>query len=173
MNQILDKKDYNSPKAQFNKGKRLLGDGSMEAATRAFEKAYKQDKENALYMSYYGMCKAVRWGEVGLGLDLCTRAIKKEFYKAELYANLGRVYVAAGNKKGAITVVKKGFRHDPENEQLHTMMVELGVRRRPAIPSLKRSNFLNRILGRIRHGMSAPTPAEKAEKEGPRGRRKP
>ncbi len=137
------------PEKDFRKGKLYLGRSDMDKATRSFEKAYKSDRESPKYMSYYGMCAALRWGQVGLGLELCTRAVKKEFYKTDYYVNLARVYMAADNKKGSISVIKKGLRQDPENDTLHELLVELGVRKRPVIPFFKRSNILNRILGTV------------------------
>lgn len=132
---------------QFAAGLRFLKEENMDKALRAFEKAYKEDKENPAYMSYYGMCKALRGGEIGLGLELCTRAIKKEFFKAEYYLNLGKVYVAAGNKKGAIKVFLKGLKFEPNNETINKALVELGFRGKPILPLLDRANPVNRVLG--------------------------
>ena len=132
---------------QFNAGKLYLREDNLDKALRAFSKAYREDMENPYYMSYYGLCKAMRAGEIGLGLELCTAAIKKEFHKAELYINLGRVYIAAGNKKGAVKVFKKGLIYDPTNEELHRFMTELGVRNSPIISVLERSNPVNKYLG--------------------------
>lgn len=134
-------------KEQFEHGRKLLAEDNIDKALKAFDKAYKADKDNARYMSYYGMCKAVRGGEIGLGLELCTRAIKKEFFKPEHYINLARVYMAAGNKKGAMKVLLKGLKHDPANAEINKMLVALGFRHKPVIPALDRANPLNKILG--------------------------
>ncbi len=136
-----------SPQELFKEGLSLLRRGDLEEAAKAFEKAYGNDRDNPAYMSYYGMCAALEWGKIGLGLELCTKAIKKEFFKAEYYLNLGKVYLAADNKKGAITAFKKGLRFDPDNEDINEMMIQLGIRKRPIIPFLKRSNPLNKYLG--------------------------
>lgn len=136
-----------SSEENFKQGLQFLKDSNLEKATRSFEKAYKEDKENAKYISYYGMCAAMRWGEIGLGIELCTRAVKKEFYKTEYYINLARVYLKADNKKGAITVLKKGLRFDPENDIIHEELVRLGARKKSILPFLKRSNPINRFLG--------------------------
>ncbi len=136
-----------TPSKDFLRGKHLLKKSDLDGATKAFEKAYEEDKRNPLYMSYYGMCVALRWKKIGTGLELCTKAIKKEFYQAEYYLNLGKVYLAADNKKGAISVAKKGIGIAPENDELHNMLVELGVRKHPVFRFLKRSNPLNRFLG--------------------------
>jgi tetratricopeptide (TPR) repeat protein len=132
---------------QFRKGKKYLNKDNLGKAAKAFERAYKADMENPNYMSYYGMCAAMGRGAIGLGLELCTRAIKKEFSRAVFYVNLGKVYLAAGNKKGAIAVIKKGFRYNPESDELKHMLIMLGIRTRPIIPYLKRSNPLNKFLG--------------------------
>ncbi|MBI2413641.1 MAG: tetratricopeptide repeat protein [Deltaproteobacteria bacterium] len=136
-----------SAREQFLAGKRFLKDDNIDKALRAFEKAYKEDKDNADYMSYFGMCKAVRGGEIGLGLELCTRAIKKEFFKAEFYMNLGKVYLAAGNKKGAIKVFLKGLKFDPQHEEMNRLLIELGFRNKPIIQGLDRANPVNKFLG--------------------------
>jgi tetratricopeptide (TPR) repeat protein len=140
---------FEAESEEFKKGKRLLGEEKIDRALRAFEKAYKADKQNPLYMSYYGMCRAMRGGQIGLGLDLCTRAIKKEFRRAEFYLNLGRVYLAAGNRKGATRVFKKGLQFEPDNPELHKFLAGLGVRNSSVIHGLERSNPLNKMLGML------------------------
>ena len=132
---------------QFVAGKNFLKEDNFDRALKAFEKAYKADGENPAYMSYFGMCKALRAGEIGLGLELCTRAIKKEFFRAEYYLNLGKVYNAAGNKKGAIKVYLKGLKFEPENEEINRRLLELGFRSKPVIRSLDRNNPVNKFLG--------------------------
>jgi tetratricopeptide (TPR) repeat protein len=131
----------------FNAGMEHLKDDNIDKALRAFEKAYRGDKSNASYMSYYGMCKALRGGQIGLGLEMCTMAIKKEFYRSEFYLNLGKVYLAAGNRKVAIKVLKKGLRFEPRNQEIHKHLAVLGCRDRPVIESLERSNPINKFLG--------------------------
>lgn len=136
-----------SPEEKFKQGMQFLKNNNLDKATRLFEKAYKEDKENARYMSYYGMCAAIRWGEIGLGIELCTRAVKKEFYKTEYYINLSKVYIKANNKKGAISALKKGLRFDPENDIIHEELIKLGARKKPIIPFMNRSNPINKFLG--------------------------
>jgi len=136
-----------SPKLYFIKGKEMLRDGNVNGAYKNFYKAYSADMGKPEYISFYGMTAALGKGEIKLGLELCTRAIKMEFYKPEFYVNLAKVYDKAGNKKGAITALKKGAKYDTKGEEVHNMLVELGVRKRPIIPFLKRSNPINKILG--------------------------
>lgn len=136
-----------SPQAFFIKGKELLRDGKLSNSCKNFYKAYSSDQSRPEYISYYGVTAALSKGEIKLGLELCTRAIKMEFYRPEFYVNLAKVYETSGNKKGAITALTKGAKYDTKGEEIHNMLVELGVRKRPIIPFLKRGNPLNKMLG--------------------------
>ena len=91
------------------------------------------------------------------------------FTNPEFYVNLARVYREAGNRKGALTALKKGLRFEPEDKAIHEMLIELGARKRQIIPFLKRSNVLNRMLGiffrrKLAHKLSSQRP-EKASPE--------
>jgi len=134
-------------KKHFLEGKRLLQKDRLDRAMRAFGKAHREDRTNPSYMSYYGLCKALRGGDIGLGIDLCTKAIKKEFSRAEFYLNLGKVYLAVGNKKSAVNVFRKGIKFDPGHNELNQRLSELGIRKPPPIPVLDRGNVANRVLG--------------------------
>ncbi|MBI5233891.1 MAG: hypothetical protein HY880_06010 [Deltaproteobacteria bacterium] len=134
-------------RAWFLKGKEFLKKNDLDNACRSFSRAYAEDKESADYLSYYGMCSALRRGEVGLGLELCTRAIKKEFFKDEYYVNLARVYICADNKKGAIAALSKGLKIKPDSQAIHDVFLELGIRKRSPIPFLKRTSLVNKYLG--------------------------
>ncbi len=135
------------PKQNFVKGKELYADGKLSDACKFFYKAYLADKHMPEYLSYYGVSVALGKGEIKLGLELCTRAIKMEFYKPEFYVNLAKVYEASGNKKGAITALKKGAKYEIKGEDIHNMLVDLGFRKKPILPFFKRANFINKSLG--------------------------
>jgi len=134
-------------KRYFIEGKQLLQKDRLDRAMRAFGKAHREDRANPSYMSYYGLCKALRGGDIGFGIDLCTKAIKKEFSRAEFYLNLGKVYLSVGNKKGAVNVFKKGIKFEPANDELNKQLFDLGIRKPAPIPGLERENKANRFLG--------------------------
>lgn len=154
---------------QFELGKKLLGEDNIDKALRAFEKAYKADKNNPDNLSYYGLCKALRSGEIGLGIELCTAAIKKEFHRPEYYLNLGRIYLAAGNKKSAVKVFKKGLKFAPESAELHKELADLGFRNKPVIQALERSNPINKYLGILLRRTLPSLFGNKKKKAGPKG----
>ena len=84
-------------------------------------------------------------------VDLCKRAIDLEFYNGDHYANLSRVYLAAGNRKKAIETVEAGLKLMPDHEELRRTRRELGVRSRPSVPFLDRNHPINVTLGQSRH----------------------
>ena len=83
-------------------------------------------------------------------IDLCKRAVELQFYSADHHANLARVYVAAGNRKKALESVEAGLRIHPEDGRLIAVRKSLGIRKRPAVPFLDRSNPINVSLGMAR-----------------------
>ncbi len=158
-----------SPKELFTKGKRLLSEQKYSDARRTLKKVYLSDSNNAAYLSYYGLSAALGRGEIKYAMELCTEAIKLDFQKSEFYENLARVYIKAGNKKAAVSTITKGIVYETEGEVLHEFLVELGVRQKPVLPFLKRSNSFNKALGILIRRTLPELFKTKAPKKGPTG----
>ena len=127
-------------------GKKYLKKGDMDNAALTFEKCFKENSRNSECMSYYGLLSALRWGKVGLGIDLCTKALKTNTINPDFYLNLAKVYEYANNKPTAGAVLRKGLFVAPSNKHINSMLYKIGARKRPYIPFLKWSNSLNRGL---------------------------
>lgn len=111
-----------------------------------------QTPRDASGLSFFGLCIAlVRKQQIKLAIELCRRAIELEFYNPDHYANLARVYSAAGNRKKAVETAEQGLKLHPEDEYLLNVRHSLGVRANPAVPFLDRSNPINVTLGQARH----------------------
>jgi tetratricopeptide (TPR) repeat protein len=102
-------------------------------------------------LSYFGLCLALVRKQYKPAIDLCRRAIDLEFYNGDHYANLARVYVAAGNRKKALETAEAGLRLSRDHDYLVRVRHSLGVRARPAVPFLERGNPINISLGQARH----------------------
>jgi tetratricopeptide (TPR) repeat protein len=102
-------------------------------------------------LSYFGLCLALVEKRIKPAIDLCKRAIELQFYNVDHYANLARVYAAAGNRKKAIETLDQGSKTHPDDESLLAVRRELGIRSRPPVPFLERSNPINVTLGQARH----------------------
>ena len=114
--------------------------------------------KTATGLSYFGLCLALVEKKIKPSIDLCKRAIELQFYNVDHFANLARVYTAAGNRKKALETIEQGSKTHPDDESLMAVRRELGIRSRPPVPFLERSNPINITLGQARH-------AKKVEKE--------
>ncbi|HEX3110153.1 MAG TPA: tetratricopeptide repeat protein, partial [Thermoanaerobaculia bacterium] len=92
-----------------------------------------QAAKAAAALSYFGLCLALVSRKYKNAIELCKRAIDLEFYHGEHYANLTRVYVAAGNRKKALETAEAGLKVAPEDDDLLRARKELGIRARPAV----------------------------------------
>jgi len=120
-------------------------------------------------LSYFGLSLALVQRKYKTAIDLCKRALDLEFYNGDHYANLTRVYMAAGNRKKAIETAEQGLKVVPEHDALIRVRRELGVRSRPAVPFLNRAHPLNVSIGQARHAKKVtPAAAEKRRKPHPR-----
>ena len=102
-------------------------------------------------LSYFGLCLALVKKQFKTAIELCRRASEIEFYNGDHHANLARVYMAAGNRKKAVETAEQGLKLIPEHEYLLEVRKGLGLRSRPPVPFLERSNPINVSLGHARH----------------------
>ena len=136
----------------------LTRDGDYLHAYTIFLEVYGTEEAPSLSnpkaangLSFFGLCLALVQRKYKEAIDLCKRALDLEFYNGDHYANLTRVYVAAGNRKKAIETAEAGLKILPEHEELLKARAELGVRSRPSVPFLDRSHPINVSLGHARH----------------------
>jgi hypothetical protein len=104
-----------------------------------------------LFYSYLGHAIARVERRVDDGLQLCQQAVKMEFYQPDHYLNLARTQLLADEKGAAVRAMHKGLKLDPKHRGLLALQRDLGVRKLPVLPFLSRGNFLNQLLGRLRH----------------------
>jgi tetratricopeptide (TPR) repeat protein len=107
--------------------------------------------KTATGLSHFGLCLAVMQRKFKPAIDLCKLAIELQFYNADHYANLARVYIAAGNRKKAIDAIEQGLKSHAEDETLLEVRRQLGVRAKPPVPFLDRAHPINVTLGQARH----------------------
>ncbi|MCM2269438.1 MAG: hypothetical protein NDJ75_05010 [Thermoanaerobaculia bacterium] len=112
------------------------------------------DKVPGIVYSYLGYGVAKFQNKTTEGLRLCEHAIKIEFYEADNHWNLARVSVLAGHRRNAVNAINGGLRLDPDHDGLLKLKQEIGLRRQPILGFLGRDNFLNVLLGRIRHAIA-------------------
>lgn len=104
-----------------------------------------------VYYSYLGHAIARCEGRRREGLDLCRHAVEKEPFRPENHLNLGAVLGLVGNRRAALRSLRNGLALDPDHRGLKELHRRLGVRQKPPIPFLARSNPINRFIGLWRH----------------------
>ncbi|HXO30620.1 MAG TPA: hypothetical protein VOA80_24980 [Thermoanaerobaculia bacterium] len=123
----------------------------LPALARIAEQETRPGALPALVYSYLGYGIALRQQRLSEGLKLCQHAVKMEFYQAENFLNLARTLVLGGHRRAAVRALADGLKVEPDNEQLLELQHEMGLRKRPVLSFLSRSNPINSLLGRIRH----------------------
>jgi tetratricopeptide (TPR) repeat protein len=129
----------------FADGLKAFAGGDTYAALSFFERAIEMDNRPA-YSSYLAVCVAKERRHFELAFTLCERARMREPQNPVHYLNLGKIYLLVGKKADAITTFKKGFDLG-ENTEITEELNKLGIRKTPVIPSLDRSNPVNKWLG--------------------------
>lgn len=122
------------------------------------------------YLSYYGLCLAMATGRLSEAMEICEEAVEAEFYNPDLYLNLGRVYLKAGDRSKAFGAMVGGLQLNPRHPGLIRAIRRLGLRRRPTVRFLARTHLVNRLLGKLLAGQAA-RPAKGFRSRSPSARR--
>lgn len=114
-------------------------------------------------LSYFALCLALVEKQYRPAIEMAEKAIDLQFYKAEHYLNLGKIYVAAGDRKKGIEIVDRGLGVVPDDERLRSYRTELGVRQPKPVPFLDRGNPINKSLGRARRSKQSDDESDELE----------
>lgn len=101
------------------------------------------------YLSYYGLALSLAVGRTEEAIEMCERALTVEFYNPDLYLNVARVYLAAGERQRAYKALCQGLRIEKGHQGLLAQFRQMGVRRRPAFKFLGRDHPLNVAAGKL------------------------
>lgn len=85
------------------------------------------------------------------GLALCEYALRAQPGEPENYLNMARILLLMNRRHKALGVLNRGLALAPDHPVLQETRLSLGVRRSPVLAFLERSNFVNRLLGRLRN----------------------
>lgn len=138
----------------------LLKKKDLKSALKLLTSALKQYPDDPFLLSYYGCLEAIINENYTYGIDICLRAIEiinekmpfgQEFFYPVFHLNLGRAYLASGNRKKAVEAFYKGLSYDRENKDIIDEIEKLGMRRKPVIPYLHRSHPINIYIGKLLH----------------------
>jgi len=137
-------------KELFNKAQFMIKKGDYAKATMLLNEAIKIAPSNPVYLSHLGLCIGMQ-GNMIAAENMCRKAIKLSSTEPILYVNLGRVLLSQGRRKEAREAFMLAYRLDNTNAPAALELSRMGIRRRPVIPWLDRSNPINVFLGKLRH----------------------
>jgi tetratricopeptide (TPR) repeat protein len=114
--------------------------------------SHNEDEKRLLTLasSYCGLCVAEVKHHYANALEYCNISVQRDVTNPDHHANIALVYLEWKDRKRAIRHLQAGLRLQPTNPRIHKILDEIGRRRRPVIPFLKRSNPINKMLGRMR-----------------------
>jgi tetratricopeptide (TPR) repeat protein len=148
------------PSSYLDDVKGLLKARNHEGAFKMLRTALGEHPFDPFILSYYGCLDAIVNKNYDQGIDVCKDAIDilkedvpfgKEVYYPLFYLNLGRAYLVRGDKGNAAEAFKKGLEADPQDSDLLGEVGKIGMRKKPVVPILKRSNPINKYIGRLLH----------------------
>lgn len=134
----------------------LLAEGDRaevpERQLALYAAAHRLDLNDPLAMSAHGMALATVKGAYQQGIVFCEEAVRRIGANPDLLVNLARAYTAASSKREAVRCLRRALaRSGGHHPAALAELLKLGLRRRPVIPFLPRSFFLNKFLGKLRH----------------------
>ncbi|MFQ5700670.1 MAG: tetratricopeptide repeat protein [Acidobacteriota bacterium] len=140
----------------FQKGLRALearryleGLAYFESALNLEERMGISSAGRVRYLSYYGLALSLAAGRTEDAIEMCKRAVAVEFYNPDLYLNLARVYLSAGELRKAHRATVRGLHLEGRHPGLLAIRKRMGMRRRPAFTFLPRRHVLNRLTGKL------------------------
>jgi len=150
--------DEPTPADYLRAVKSHLRSSKQKDAFRVLQQASVMYPDDPVILSYYGCLQALVDKKYRSGVETCKKAIvllrkKKSFGEEVLYPvfylNLGRAYIAAEKRKDAIDALEKGLQYDYGNNDLKKELRGLGLRKKPPVPFLDRSNPINKYIGML------------------------
>ncbi len=145
----MDRLDMNEAEKYFELARKALEEENFTKALDHLEKALELH-DNPDWHSFAGLCIAMERGDFPVGEHLCLASIEHDQGNPVYYLNLAKVYLTAGKKKEAFDVLREGMARGG-NERILALLLQLGTRKPPVFPFLKRSHPLNKFFGKLLH----------------------
>ncbi|HKY32321.1 MAG TPA: tetratricopeptide repeat protein [Candidatus Polarisedimenticolia bacterium] len=142
-----------SAEMSFRKGLQALDEKRHLESLAYFESALNLEEKSGnpaprmKYLSYYGLSLSLAAGRTQEAIEMCEKALSVEFYNPDLYLNVARVYLTAGERRRAHKALCQGLRIEKGHAGLIAEIRRMGVRRRPVFGFLPRHHVLNRLTG--------------------------
>jgi len=141
----------------FRKGLDALERRQYQQAISLIQEAIDLERQDASsknprmrYLSYLGLALTLAQERSEEGLKLCEQAMKRDFFDADLFCNLGIVYLRNRQKAPAFDAFRKGLALKPRHARIREELERHERREHPFFRALPRGHFLNRMAGQVR-----------------------
>lgn len=121
----------------------------FEILTRLAGEAGPKAVLPALFYSYLGVAVARCEGRRHDGMELVRYAIKLQPREPDNHCNRTLLCLMLGRRAEAYRSMQTGLRLHPSHRRLLEVERQMGIRRRPPLRFLSRSNPLNILLGQV------------------------
>ena len=144
-----------SAEMSFRKGLQALEERRYLESLAFFESSLNLEEKSGSpaprmkFLSYYGLSLSLAAGRTQEAIEMCERALTVEFYNPDLYLNVAKVYLAAGQRRRAHKALCQGLRIEKRHPGLISELRRMGFRRPPLFKFLPRHHVLNRLTGRF------------------------
>ena len=122
-----------------------------EILTRLAPQTRPKETLPGVFYSYLGVAIARCEGRKHDGVELARYALRLQPREPDNYCNMALLSITLGRRREALRWIEKGLRYDPRHRRLLEVRESLGIRRRPPLAFLPRSNPLNVVLGQVAH----------------------
>jgi len=132
----------------IDEGRALL-ETDVKAAHEIFQQAWRRNLNDPRVLSNYGLTLVLVEGDRQRGIRFCEESLRRGLQTTESLVNLAKALVVTRNKEQAVRALRKAMELAPDDPRVGQEFAALGLRRRPIIPWMPRSFFLNRWLGKL------------------------
>ena len=144
-----------SKEEAFKRGLACLERRTYQEASSYFQLALDLEKaetknSSMKYLSYLGLALNLSQVRSEEGLKMCEQAVKRDFFDADLFCNLGIVYLRCRQRGPAFEAFHRGLKLRPKHRRILDELDKYDRRAEPFFGFLARDNFLNVLAGRMR-----------------------
>jgi Flp pilus assembly protein TadD len=137
---------------EFKQGLKALKNGYPQKALVHIRVAFESEKHNPFYLSFLGLSIARAERKWDQAAELCEIAVQLRRNECQFHLNLAEVYALAGRQEKALDTLDVALELFGEDKRLKRARSRVEKRRSLVLPFLTRGHFLNRTIGKLRHG---------------------
>jgi len=140
----------------FKRGLACLERRTYQEAAGYFQLAIDLERQGGSknggmkYLSFLGLALNLAQVRSEEGLRMCEQAAKREFFDADVFCNLGVVYLRNRQRAPAFQAFQRGLALKPRHRRIIEELARYERRGTPVFPFLSRDHAINVLFGRVR-----------------------